>query len=265
MEEVTPMATLHCTTVAEHYLNTLRQQYEVQQDGEDCLLLTPLYLPDNTQLGVHLTERADGSFEITDYGETFDYLFLSGLNISPEDKRLERIGKRFEVAIEQGEIRKTAAPDDLDRSINSVIQAILDTAYLVYTRRPRAVPNFAADVEQLLIHIHRAYEKQYEVAGRTATHTFDYRFSRRNEPVLMETLSTTNRHASLERAQVTSFKVLDSRSGEGREFTYVCLLDDRTPDHEDVLTERALAPLRGYLDHVVRWSERGRLVELLAA
>lgn len=261
------MVTLQCDSVVDRYLVSLRQQYETRREADGCLLLTPFYLPDNTQLGVHLLERANGTVAVTDLGETFDYLFLSGLNITADDKRIARIGERFDVSIDAGEISKTVelGSSSIDGSVNAVIQAVLDMAYLVYTRRPRMAPNFAADVEQLLIHYHRAYEKQVEVVGRTTTHTFDYRFTNRNRPLVLDTLSTTSRHDSIERAQVTSFKALDSRQGEGSDYTFVCLLDDRTPDHDDALSDRTFAPLQGYLDIVLRWSERQRLADLVAA
>lgn len=259
------MAVPHCVPALESYLANLRSRYEVRKEEDGCFLETPFYLPDNTRLGVHLVDQADGTFEITDYGETFDGLFTRGVTVGPEDKRLVTISQRFGVEIGGGEISKTSGLDTLNDAIDAVVHAMLDMAYLIYTRRSRAVSNFEAEFEHFLIGHERSYDKRVEVVGQTDTHIFDYRLSGRRAPKLVETLSTTSRKGSWEQARLTSFKVFDTKRVTGDDFEFVCLVDDRTADQQDAVTDRALHALRVYLDSVVLWSERNKVEELLAA
>lgn len=260
------MAAPHCVPVLDRYLASLRDQFEVHEEEQGCFLTTPFYLPDNTRLGVHVIERADGSVEITDQGETFDHLYTSGLNIAVDDTRLESIGKRFGVQIEGGEISKTGDFDAVEESLTEVVHAILDMVYLVYTRRPRAAPSFTAKVEELLIESGQPYETRYEISGLTDSHTFDYHLPSQRNPLLIDTLSATSRQTSRDRSRLVSFKALDTRRlPEASHFRFACLVDDRLPEQQEVLNERVLRTLRGNLDDVLLWSEREKVLELLAA
>src|SRR5215208_3277275 len=124
-----------CVPLLDNYLASLRNEYEVEDADNGCLLLTPLYLPDNTRAGVYCRPRPDGRIDITDDGERFDTLVVSGLNISPTERRLDAIAARFGVAITRGNISKPADPADPAHAINDVVHAMLDIAYLVYTRQ----------------------------------------------------------------------------------------------------------------------------------
>jgi len=259
------MAAPHCVPALESYLAGIRSRYVVREEDGGCLLETPFYLPDNSRLGVHLIEHTDGTFEVTDFGGTFEGLFTRGVTVAADDRRLVTIGQRFGVEIGGGEISKASGADALDEAIDAVVHAMLDVAYLVYTRRTRAAPNFDAEFEHLLIDRGRRYDKRFEVPGQTDTHTFDYRLVGRRIPKLVETLSATSRQGSWEQARLTSFKVLDTRKVTGNDFQFVCLVDDRTADQQDAVTDRTLRTLREYLDAVVLWSERQRVEELLAA
>jgi hypothetical protein len=259
------MAVSHCGPALESYLANLHSRYEVRKEGEGCFLETPFYLPDNTRLGVHLVDRPDGTIEITDYGETFDSLYTRGVTVVPDDKRLVTIGQRFGVDINGGEISKAGDLDALSDAIDAVVHAMLDMAYLVYTRRSRAVSNFEVEFEHLLIGHERRYDKRVEVPGQTGTHTFGYLLPGRGTPKLIETLSATRRPGAWEQARLTSFKVFDTKSITGSTFEFVCLVDDRTADQQDAVTDRTLHTLRVYLDSVVLWSERNKVEDLLAA
>jgi hypothetical protein len=260
------MAIPRCAPALEHYLASLRSRYEVQPEENGCYLATPFFLPDNSRLGVHLVERADGSLEVTDHGETVDGLFTSGVTIPPDDKRLVTIGRRFGVEVEGGEISRRGEVGQLDEAITAVIHAVLDMAYLVYTRQTRALATFEKAFEHLLIDRNRSYERHFEVDGFSDSYTFDYRLISHRAPVLVETLSATSRQRYTEQARLTSFKVSDTKRLTGDAgYEFVCLIDDRTRSQQEAISERALKPLREYLDAVVFWSERERVEALVAA
>lgn len=255
-----------CVPALERYLASLRSRYEVRQEEEGCYLATPFFLPDNSRLGVHLVERADGSLEVTDYGETIDGLFTSGVTIPPDDKRLVTIERRFGVAVEGGEISRRGEAGELDEAITAVVHAVLDMAYLVYTRRTRSLATFESAFEHLLIDRHRSYERHVEIDGFSDSYTFDYRLAGQRVPVLVETLSATSRRRYTEQARLTSFKVSDTKRLTGDSgYEFVCLIDDRARPQQDAISERALKPLREYLDSVVFWSDQERVEALVAA
>jgi len=260
------MAAPQCVPALASYLDALPSRYDVREHEDGCLLTTPFYLPDNSRLGVHLVGRPDGTLEVTDFGTTLDNLFASGVTVPDNDRRLVTIGRRFGVRVEGGEIRLTTTPEDLGEAITAVVHAILDAAYLVYTRRSRAAPNFGAEIEQVLIGDGRRYDTRFEVTGATDRHTFDYHLAGARAPLLIEALSTTSRQMSLAQARITSFKVIDTRRAtEDNGYRFACLIDDRTPEQQDAITERTLNTLSGNVDTVVLWSEREKVTALLAS
>ncbi len=260
------MASPHCASVLDNYLASMPDRYAVHREADGCRFVTPFYLPDNTQLTVSIVERPDGSVEVTDFGETVDHLFLSGLTLRSDDRRLVTISRRFGVEIDGGEITKVVDSSSVSRAIDDVVHAVLDVSYLVYTRTARKAPTFTADVEQFLMYSDVPYERGYEVLGYADEHRFDYHIPARQTPLLLEALSASDQRSARDQAQAIAFKVLDvGKVSEPGTFRFVCLLDDRLPDQQEALTPRSRATLAKYLDDVILWSERQKIRTLLVA
>ena len=255
-----------CLSILQSFIERVPSNYTAVPTETGCMLETPFYLPDNTRLGLHLVIHDDDKIEITDFGETVDNLFLSGVTVGEDDHRFDSMRVRFGVNIDGGEISSVTNAANLDQAINGVIHAMLDMSYLVYTRQVRATPSFFADVDLWLSLQNRTFERNVEVAGRANVNVFDYVLPRRGRPLALEAISTRNAGYAFERAQVTSFKVVDSLGGTiGEQLEFACLLDDRTPQHQDALTERVVRTLQAYVPQVIFWSDEMSRSNLLAA
>lgn len=261
------MAINTCLPLLASYLEAVATRYTIRgEDHAGCWLETPFYLPDNTRLGVYLKPLPGGRVEISDYGETMGNLYLSGVTLESEDRRLVTIGQRFGVTTTGGEISLVTDENRLADAVNAVIHAMLDLSYLVYTRQIRAAPSFISEIDTWLTLAHRSYRHHYEVVGRSTTNTFDYYLPRQGRPVLMETISAIDVGRSLRRAKLTSFKVFDSLGApDGGSFAYVCLLDDRTEQHREALTESVIQTVHTYFPTVLYWSDRAAREATLAA
>ena len=178
-----------CFSALKAYIARLPSRYSIRGSESECVLATPFYLPDNSQLEVHLIEREDGLLEITDCGETVDSLFLNGINLEHDDRRFAAVRERFGIAIEGGEIRSVTDTEHLDEAIDGVIHAMLDLSYLVYTRQIGAASSFIEEIDNWLALHHIDYERDVNVVGKTNTHTFDYLLPRQGRPLLLEAIS----------------------------------------------------------------------------
>lgn len=156
--------------------------------------------------------------------------------------------------------------ENVAEAVNAVIQAVLDTSYLVYTRRIRAAPTFFGEIDTWLTLEHRHFRRYYDIVGMSNTNTFDYHVQRQGRPVVIEAISAIDSVNSLRRAKLTSFKVFDSLGvPDGESFEYACLLDDRTQQHRDALTARVIQTVSAYIPTVVFWSDQAAREAAFAA
>ncbi len=281
-----------CAGLLEQYLTYLRSSYEARLVGTDCLLVTPLLMPDNTRLGVYVLTREDGRLKVTDYGETFDRLFTSGIDLSVEDPRLTRISVKSQVTIDAGAISKVVTPEFLNEGVDQVVQAILDMAYMV-NHQPSDLPGrrraenaadlpdtdagrevepvrsggqlFEAEVGQWLAS-QTVIRERPEVRGATGSHTFDFEIPLAPRPVLLEALSRTKSPRLTEQAQLLAFKVVDVRiTAEHRNYVFACVIDDRTPTQKRAVKRATLTTLSQYLDSVILWSQHDSFQQLVSS
>ena len=90
-----------CQEVVAQYLGSLREEFAASDSEFGCTITTPFMRPDGDYLALIAERRPDGRVMLSDGGETFAYLFLSGIALSrklQEDAR--RIGARFGVEID---------------------------------------------------------------------------------------------------------------------------------------------------------------------
>jgi hypothetical protein len=260
------MVAPHCSAILAAYRNHLVERFEMLEEDGACRLLTPFYLPDNTQLTVGVIQQEDGSFEVTDFGETDDFLYLSGLTIPKEDQRLVRAGNRFGVDATSGEIRKFASVAELPDAIDDVIHAILDVSYLVYTKQTPKPPTFTAEIDKLFSdEVGIRYKQGAVVRGKTNEHTFDFSLTSAQASFLIDSISSNDSSYAKDRAQLIAYAADDVRSVLPNAYQFVCFLDDRTNETKTAITLNVLSPLEEHGIQIIRWSDRKPARELLLA
>ena len=254
-----------CASIAEAYIDSLRAGFTVSQEENGCHLTTPFYLPDNSRISLSVTYLRSGEVNVSDVGETFDRLFLTGINLSPTDWRVISSSKRFGVPIDDGEIALTVPATDVASAIHRVSHAILDVSYLSSSRAHRAPAEFGRAVENSIRAHQWRFEQGYEIVGRSSKQKFDFVIME-HRPVLVEALTAREPSRANVAAKLSAFKVADTRQLPANEFyRYLCLLDDRDQERRNSITETALQPLEGYFDRVMRWSEFQELDTLAIA
>lgn len=252
-----------CAAILSAYREFVSAATVVEDEGDHCRLLTPLYLPDNTQLSVCLEHSKDGEIVITDYGDTEAFLFLSGLSLESNDPRRIRVSRRFGVSNEDGAIEKrlslgssTTSLSEVANAINDVIHAMLDTAYLTVGQRPRRLRAFAAEVEQFLDSHGSTFVRGPRVLGKSGNQPFEFSIHQRTGVYLADAISANRRDIAKRDAQVLVFKAEDVAAVAGQTYRFVCLLDDRTDETRSAIDPSVLAPLDAWNIDYVRWSER---------
>jgi len=244
-----------CATIAESYLELLKEEFHVSRWQTGCALTTPYYLPDNSRLSLSVAFPNPDEAIVSDLGETFDRLYLTGLNLSPTDWRVLSSADRFGVRIENGEISSTVPATEVSKAIHNVSHAILDISYLSYSRAHRSPADFERAVEKSIMDHQWTFERNYKVVGYSASHDFDFVIMERR-PVLVEALTAREPSRANQAAKLSAFKVADSKRLEANAyFQYLCLLDDRDQERTRSITDTALRPLRGYFDRVMPLSE----------
>jgi hypothetical protein len=251
-----------CTSIVEEYLTSLRNGFSVSEWSDGCNITTPYLLPDNSRISLSVIFTGPDKVSVSDFGETFDRLYLTGVNLSPSDWRVVSSAKRFGVGIENGEISVTAQPDELDTAIHNVCHAILDLSYLTYGRTPRVAPDFERAVEDSILEHNWRFEKKHRVVGFASTHEFDFLIMDRS-PVLVEALTAREPSRANIAAKLSAFKVADSRRLDANApYHYLCLLDDRDQERIRAITDVALGPLEGYFDRVMPLGDFQRIPSL---
>lgn len=110
------------------------------------------------------------------------------------------------------------------------------------------------------------YKCGHEISGDAEEHRFDNHVAVRKTPLLLKALSASDQRSVRDQAQAIAFKALDvGKILKPGAFWFVCVLDDRLSDHQEVLTLQSRGPLNKYLDDVILGSERQKIRALLAA
>lgn len=246
----------------ENYLTWVRSSFDINRTTSS--IKTPYKRPDGDFISLQL-KTIDGKRYLTDDGETFNYLFISGIDLNSKSTNRENIigriinsnGVTFLEGIELGV--ELTDDDDIGFAISRLLRAINAVQYLIYTTRPGGIRYFKENVADYFTQNKIPFELDYVVPGKAREHRFDFYISKK-EPYLIKTLSTENHSWARRLATDTMFDFVDTKQ-LAPQYMGIALLDDRRPE---IWTGDALAILDTYSDYVIKWKDRDQIMELVA-
>ena len=257
----TPTDTEFCKTLVAEYLNTLGGEFVTSDNESGCSILTPFIRPDGDSLEVLAERRSDGRIILSDGGETFAYLYLSGLSLSrklQDDAR--RISERYGVGVDVNElVTEVSSNGQVGDAFHGLLQAMMNVAALIEKRRPYINLKFEEEVEGTIIGQGKRYDPDYEVHGRIGTHTVKFHVNS-GMNLLIQPLSQSNELQARNIAQRWYYHFDDIKNVDN-EWSCIAVLDDRGV-RASVWTSEARAIIEAKAT-VIPWSRRERLVDAL--
>ena len=108
------------------YLNTLESRFQLETPGDEGTLITPFERPDGDFIELELTSETGGNIDISDGGDTLNFLFASGLDVESRlvENTLSTIASSCGVRIEENEICLSVAKDQLGDGLHRLLNAI---------------------------------------------------------------------------------------------------------------------------------------------
>lgn len=228
----------------------------------DCRVMFPFRRVDGDPVILYVISEDDGSYTITDDGETHGMLLTSGVDIDT-DTRKERVSAaatRFDLDEAEKEVRATATRESLADRIIDVFQAAYWISFLVYTRSPYSPSYFKDRVAGFLRQNNIQFAEEQEVNAESEPQTVDFEILNQPSPTFLESIHARNPSDLLGKSRDTSYKWIKiERVTEDARF--ITMLDDE--DGEFI--KENMQPLFDDSDAVIPWTERDGLLEIISA
>lgn len=255
---------MECRDLLEEYATWLRENTHCEEISPGYWrVITPHQTPGGDLITLHLFDRGT-EFVLTDRGGTLNQLRSRGIDVlgprasRPRREWVDMVLESYQAEIKRGELVFHAQRDNLGQVVTSFIDAIHELLSLELTAKLRTKRFFKEEVRSFLLESNVHFIQDYRVQGRRASHTIDFAVNTRKTPALIQAASTGSRAYSTILAKLTTHAFLDLYKA-GVAHTSLSLIDDE----EDVWTQEALAILETGSDHVIGWSKRDHLLEVL--
>jgi hypothetical protein len=252
-----------CGPVIDKYLRTLKSDFAIIQADDGCRLVTPYYRPDGDAIEVVLKDLGNGQLRLTDAGGTFDYLFLSGLNLDRNkdlyDEAL-RITSRRGALLDNSEIYLETKPELEGDALARLISAIESVTYLIYRRQHRELNPFSEEVAEYLSSNQVEIEESYELPGKiTPVHTVTI-YINSSKNIVVEPLSAISKAAARRKAEHLYYEVNDMHSVTPN-IRFTGIIDDRDEERTEVWSDtRAKSITTAIFTRVFSWGKREQLL-----
>jgi hypothetical protein len=252
-----------CNHVIQQYLSYLHNQFETEYRKDECIITTPFLDPQGDQIELR-ARIVDGHLIITDGGLSFDFLFLSGMDLgskSPIRKYHLDVALNSNRAfiLDENEIGiRVEMNEDIGESMHRLVRAIGSVQHLVYTVKGQSVRLFRDEVATYMRENNLSFEPDYVVRGYSKDHRFDF-YIPQKQPTVIKALSTENVAYAKRLATDTAFAYTDVRRANV-DIRGISLLDDDKP----VWAGEALSIIVKYSDKVIKWSHKEELLQIVA-
>lgn len=255
--------TNYCNDLITKYITELKAGFQIVDTDTHCIIITPFLDPS----GDHIEIKAmmDGKrLILSDNGDTFDYLFINGLDLTDNRKRLITFSLNNNNAflIDNSEISvKVKDTDDIGSAIHRLIRAINSIQHLTYTSRPTGIRTFNEEVSSFFVQHDVSFHSLYILPGKSKEHKFDFYIPEKaNEiAIAIKTLSTEQPGYAKRLAAEAAFTFVDIQR-KNIKVRSVSLVDDRN----DVWIGEAVEILRNYSEYYIVWSKNEDLLNLVA-
>lgn len=242
------------------YSRWLKERIALREIGDWVEVTTPFLDRHNDHLQFYV-RREDGTFVLSDDGHTVQDLKASGCELdTPKRKELLTLTLNgFGVGMEGSVLTTRATPESFSQKKHGFVQAMLAVNDLFYLAEPHVASLFAEDVQAWLDLADVRYSERVKLTGKSGyDHLFEFIIPRsKRQP---ERLVRLINRPSRDQAESVTFSWIDVREARPESTAYAFLNDSEREPAANVFDA-----LRTYGVRPVRWSERERFREELAA
>ncbi|MFN5463412.1 MAG: DUF1829 domain-containing protein [Cyanobacteriota bacterium] len=248
--------------LVDSYANWLRDKSVLREIGSDFVEITTPFLDRHNDYTQIYVQRLNGSFLITDGGETIEDLRMSGCDLETRKRRdllcttLNGLG----VHRDGDALFVKATKENFSLRKHNFIQALLAVNDLFYLAAPVVANLFIEDVASWLRLHEVRFTPNVKFSGKSGyDHNFDFVIpaSRNASERLVKTMNNPKRDL----AELIAFSWVDTKEVRQPDSSlYVFLNDEEKPP-----SDSAVDALRSYDIHPVVWSNREEVRLELAA
>lgn len=255
-----------CSEIIKRYLNWLGDQFQVTDSahGNGCIINTPFQ--DNTGkfIEIEIYSNNENNIIISDRGETFDSLFLQGINIhTPKRKNIiENILNDYNATVQNGEIWLNSNFENLSATIQNIVHIINNIAYLTYSASISPAGSFRELVLGYFVENKVSIIPDYSIRGEASDHSFDFCYQK-DFPIVFRAMSTKSPFYAKTLAALFAYSITDIKRA-GIRLNAHPFIDDRD-EEESIWEGEPKSILRVYSDEIIYWSNKERALELIAA
>jgi hypothetical protein len=251
-----------CEIIKKSIVDWLQEKIIIEDEGErQCRLIMPLMSGDGDLMEFTITEKNSGIIRITDEGETFAKLFTLGIEKEKSPKRREivtTVANTFEINISEEEIFVLTKYGELGDAVTRIISALYGINYLTYTSRPYTPPRFREMVDKFLVEEDIPHEDYGRIKGFAVEHTVDFVLC--NGDFLLDALHAAHAQTALTIVDSASIRSIDiKKKYEEKKETAVIYNDEL-----GVWDTKRFDLLETYVDHVIPWTQKSELIEIIA-
>ncbi|MBN1762207.1 MAG: DUF1828 domain-containing protein [Methanomicrobia archaeon] len=251
-----------CDIIKKNTVDWFQEKIIIEDEGEKaCRLIMPLMSGDGDLIEFTISEKSNGIIRISDEGETFAKLFTLGFEIEKSSKRLEivkTLANTLEVNISEEEIFVLTKFEKLGDAVTRIISALYGINYLTYTIHPYTPPRFREMVDKFLVEEDIPHDDNVKIEGYAVEHTVDFVLS--SGHFLLDALHAAHPYRASIVVDSAAVKSIDiKKKYEEKKETAVIYNDEL-----DVWDTKRFDLLGTYVDHVIPWTQKGELIEILA-
>lgn len=129
------MSVTPCEQLVSEYVRTLGEQFTCGTSDGSAWLVSPYTYSDGDLIGLSIHSTGDGSYRISDLGETLRHLAnydFDPLGTSQGRYVVEEILKQHHVDLDRGMITRIASSEEVGQAIQDVLTASFKTAQLIF-------------------------------------------------------------------------------------------------------------------------------------
>lgn len=255
---------MDCSSVINEYISWLQGNFYSQSFGNECIITTPFLDPSGDSIEIKAIMDED-KIILTDDGETFDYLFLNGIDLFGKSNTRKNIfetslNKNGAFLYKNSEIAVYVNNSDgFGNAINRLVRTITSMQHMVYTIKEIPFRTFKDEVANLFIKNKIECRSDYNIQGKSLEHKIDFYVVRNDKQMIFKTLSTESGTYAKRLAKETAFTFTDIKNKNPIYYS-VSLIDDTQnvwmPEVSHILAE--------YSDRLLRWTNQDEIIELIA-
>lgn len=254
-----------CSDIVRRYLHWLGDQFKIIDDARNggCIVNTPFQ--DDTGKFIEMGIYNNGnSIIVSDRGETFDTLFLQGINIHTRKRKniIDSILNNYNATVHNGEIWLNSNFESLPATIQNMLQIINNISYLTYSANISLAGSFKELVLGYFNENNVPITLDYSIKGEAIEHSFDF-CSKKEIPLVFRAMSTSSPSYAKTLASLFAYSIMDIEKA-GNKLGAHPFVDDRN-EEESVWEGEPKSILKVYSSEIVYWSKRERALEIIAA